>query len=214
LKKIEVVAMFSESSGDGGGKKRGRPSRRAEIVAATTRLVRERGASSVTTRAIAQSVPCSEGAIYVHFADRVDLLLAVLDESLPEMLVPLRELKTKVGLDTPEDNLVCAVEGLRRFQEKVIVMLCSLAGEPELRERFQQSLQAQERGPQRGVATLAAYIEAEQALGRVAPGVDPGVAGQMLMATVFFQVFCARVLAEKLPGDARALVRGVIGDRD
>lgn len=192
-------------------KKRGRPSRRTEIVAAAERLVRERGASAVTTRAIAQSVPCSEGAIYVHFEDRVDLLLAVLEESLPEMLVPLRELNEKVGLETPEQNLTIAAEGLRRFQEKVVVMLCSLAGEPELRERFQQSLQAHGRGPQRGVATLAAYIEAEKALGRIAAGVDAGTAGQMLMASVFFQVFCAGVLAERLPGDARTLVRGVIG---
>lgn len=192
-------------------KKRGRPSRRADIVAAAERLVRERGASAVTTRAIAQSVPCSEGAIYVHFEDRVDLLLAVLEESLPEMLIPLRELREKVGLETPEKNLIAAVEGLRRFQEKVVVMLCSLAGEPELRGRFQESLKGQGRGPQRGVATLAEYIEAEKTLGRVGDGVEASVAGQMLMAAVFFQVFCAGVLGEKLPGDSRALVRGAIG---
>jgi AcrR family transcriptional regulator len=190
-------------------RKRGRPSRRAEIVAAAERLVRERGASAVTTRAIAQSVPCSEGAIYVHFEDRVDLLLAVLEESLPEMLAPLRGLKGRVGLETPEENLIFAVEGLRRFQEKVVVMLCSLAGEPELRARFQESLQG--RGPRRGVATIADYIEAEKALGRIASRVDADVAGQMLMASVFFQVFCASVLGEKLPGDARALVRSAIG---
>lgn len=203
----------SEAKAPARAKRRGRPSRRAEIIAAAERLVRERGASAVTTRAIAQSVPCSEGAIYVHFEDRVDLLLAVLEESLPEMLVPLRELEKRVGLDTPEQNLISAMEGLRRFQEKVVVMLCSLAGEPELRERFQNSLRAQGRGPQRGVATLAAYIEAEKVLGRVEAGVDAGVAGQMLMASVFFQVFCAGVLGEQLQGDARGMVRGVIGGR-
>lgn len=203
----------SEAKPPESAKKRGRPSRRSEIVAAAERLVRERGASAVTTRAIAQSVPCSEGAIYVHFEDRVDLLLAVLEESLPEMLVPLRELKERVGLDTPEENLTAAVEGLRRFQEKVVVMLCSLAGEQDLRQRFQDSLKGQGRGPQRGVATLAEYIEAEKALGRLGAGIDAGVAGQMLMASVFFQVFCAGVLGEKLPGEARGMVRGVIGGR-
>jgi len=191
--------------------KRGRPSRRAEIVAAAERLVRERGVSAVTTRAIAREVPCSEGAIYVHFENRVDLLLAVLEESLPEMLVPLRALKEKVGTNTPEENLMSAVEGLRRFQEKVVLMLCSLAGEPELRDRFQVSLKEQGRGPQRGVATLAEYIEAEKALGRIGAGVDGAVAGQMLMGSVFFQVFCADVLGDESGLDARGLVRGAIG---
>jgi hypothetical protein len=146
----------------------------------------------------------------VHFADRVDLLLAVLEEGLPEMLVPLRELKEKVGLGTPEENLIIAVEGLRHFQEKVVVMLCSLAGEPELRNRFQESLRSQGRGPQRGVATLAEYIDAEKALGRIAADIDGAVAGQMLMGSVFFQVFCAAVLGERLPGDVRELVGGVV----
>jgi AcrR family transcriptional regulator len=194
-------------------KKRGRPSRRGEIVAAAERLVRQRGASAVTTRAIAQSVPCSEGAIYVHFADRADLLLAVLEESLPEMLVPLRALKEQVGAETPEENLVAAVEGLRRFQEKVVVMLCSLAGEPELKDRFQRSLREQGRGPQRGVATLAEYVEAEKALGRVGNGVDGRIAGQMLMASVFFQVFCGEVLGEESSLDVRGIVRGVLALR-
>jgi|UPI00047D1006 AcrR family transcriptional regulator len=193
------------------GKKRGRPSRRGEIVAATERLVRERGASAVTTRAIAQNVPCSEGAIYVHFKDRVDLLLAVLEESLPEMLVPLHALKAKVGEGTPEENLVTAVEGLRRFQERVVVMLCSLAGEPELRDRFQSALKEHGRGPQRGVGTLAEYINAEKLLGRIGLAVDDTTAAQMLMGSTFFQVFCAGVLGDELPLDVRRMVRMVIG---
>jgi hypothetical protein len=147
----------------------------------------------------------------VHFADRASLLLAVLEESLPEMLVPLRVLGEKVGVSIPEENLIAAIEGLQRFQEKVVIMLCSLAGEPELRDRFQESLRQQGRGPQRGVATLAGYIEAEKALGRIAAGVNGAVAAQILMGSVFFRVFCTGVLGEELPGDARDLVRGVIG---
>lgn len=204
--------MSTAGAGDlRSAKKRGRPSRKAEIVAAAERLVRERGASAVTTRAIAQNVPCSEGAIYVHFKDRVDLILSVLEESLPEMLVPLRALKEKIGRESPEENLVGAVEGLRRFQERVVVMLCSLAGEPELRDRFQSALKEEGRGPQRGVATLAEYIEAEKMLGRIGSRVDGAMAGQILMGSVFFQVFCAGVLGDELPLDVRGMVRVVLG---
>src|SRR6478752_3128585 len=93
----------------------GRPSRRGEIVAAAAGLLRDRGLQGVTTRAIAEAVPCSEGAIYVHFKDRLELLLAVLQRSLPEMLIPLHALANKAGTRTPRQNLADALSGLTRF---------------------------------------------------------------------------------------------------
>jgi len=192
-------------------KPRGRPSRKAEIVATTERLLREKGLAGVTTRAIAEGVPCSEGAIYFHFEDRLALILAVLEESLPEMLVPLHELKDKIGNDTVEANLVIAVGGLVQFHQRVMVMVCSLVGEPELRERFRQSLGKDGRGPDRGVATLVKYIEAEKVLSRIAATVDSYGAARALMAGSFFHVFTAELLggAEKI--DAKGLVRMVLG---
>src|SRR5579871_6104500 len=86
--------------------------RKEKMVAAAEALLRERGIGGVTTRAIAESVPCSEGAIYVHFRDRLELLLAVLHQALPEMLVPLHALEAKVGKGTPGHNLAVALAGL------------------------------------------------------------------------------------------------------
>jgi AcrR family transcriptional regulator len=192
------------------GKRRGRPSRRAEIVAATEKLVRERGVPGVTTRAIAEAVPCSEGAIYVHFKDRLDLILAVLEESLPEMLVPLHALKEKTGLDTVEANLAIALRGLVEFHRRVMTMLCSLLGEAELRERFRRSLTEDGRGPNRGVATLARYIQDEKRLGRIATGVDAHNAARVLMASSFFHVFTMELLGvDDL--DVEGLVEHVLG---
>jgi len=76
---------------------RGRPSRKPEIIAATEELIRTRGLAGVTTRAIAERVGCSEAAIYVHFDSRSELLLAVLEGSLPAMLAPLDTLGQAVG---------------------------------------------------------------------------------------------------------------------
>jgi AcrR family transcriptional regulator len=190
---------------------RGRPSRKAEIVAATEALLREKGLAGVTTRAIAESVPCSEGAIYVHFEDRLALILAVLEESLPEMLVPLHELKDKIGMDTVEANLAIALRGLLQFHQRVMVMMCSLIGEPELKARFRQSLAGQGRGPERGVATLARYIEEEKALGRVAARVDAKRAAKALMAGSFFHVFTEQLLGGEEPMDVMGLVAMVLG---
>jgi AcrR family transcriptional regulator len=192
-----------------GTRRGGRPNRRAQIVATAERLLRERGLGGVTTRAIAEAVPCSEGAIYVHFKDRLDLILAVLEESLPEMLVPLHGLKEKVGKGTPSENLVAAVEGLVKFHERVVVMLCSLLGEAQLRDRFRESLGG--RGPERGIATLAAYIEAEKKMGRVGASVDAKGAARVLMASSFFHVFTGELLGEAGRLDVKRLMGMVIG---
>jgi AcrR family transcriptional regulator len=179
-------------------------------VAAAADLLRERGLQGVTTRAIAERVPCSEGAIYVHFKDRLELILAVLEESLPEMLVPLHSLKAQTGKETVEKNLMGAVEGLVRFQKKVVGMLCSLVSDPELLGRFRESLGAQGRGPERGIATLAAYIAEEQALGRVSGDVDAQNAARGLMAGAFFHVFTEELFGGGERLDVARIVRGAL----
>jgi AcrR family transcriptional regulator len=189
----------------------GRPSRRGEIVAAAAGLLRERGLQGVTTRAIAEAVPCSEGAIYVHFSDRLELILAVLEESLPEMLVPLHALKDRVGKGSVEKNLITAVEGLVRFQEKVVGMLCSLVTEPELRARFRERLGAEGRGPERGIRTLAEYFAEEQALGRVSGDVDAMQAARGLMAGAFFHVFTEELFGRGEKLDVSGMVRQAMG---
>ena len=190
----------------------GRPNRRTEIMTAAETLLRERGLGGVTTRAIAEAVPCSEGAIYVHFKDRLDLILAVLEESLPEMLVPLHALKVKVGKATPTANLAASATGLVRFHQRVMVMLCSLVGEPELRDRFRDSLQQGGRGPDRGIATLTCYIDEEKALGRIAAGVDARNAARVLMASSFFHVFTMELLGGSEKLDVKRVVKLAIGE--
>jgi AcrR family transcriptional regulator len=180
-------------------------------VATAAVLLRERGLRDVTTRAIAEAVPCSEGAIYVHFKDRLDLILAVLEESLPEMLVPLQGLREKVGTGTVEDNLTTAVEGLVRFQQRVVGMLCSLVTEPELRGRFRERLGVEGRGPERGIRTLAEYIAEEQARGRVSGGVDAMRAARGLMAGAFFHVFTEELFGRGEKLDVVGMVRQAVG---
>lgn len=179
---------------------------KAEILFAAETLLRKRGLGGLTTRAIAREVPCSEGAIYVHFKDRLDLVLAVLHESLPEMLVPLHALEAKVGTRTPEENLRAAVKGLLRFHTRVMPMLCSLSMEEELIVRFRRSLADAGRGPDRGIATLARYIEQEQALGRIKEAVDAMTAARALMAGSFFHSFTSQLMGHEGRMDLESLV--------
>jgi AcrR family transcriptional regulator len=180
--------------------------RKARMVVAAEALLRERGLGGVTTRAVAEAVPCSEGAIYVHFKDRLELLLTVLQESLPEMLVPLHALEEKVGIGTPRQNLGIALAGLMRFHDRVAPMLAALITEPELLQRFRQALETTGKGPHRGIATLAQYIAEEQKLGRIKIQVDAKTAASVLMASSFFHIFTSKLLGYASKLDVKRLI--------
>src|SRR5262245_50376272 len=82
----------------------GRVNRRSQILQAAQKLMHSRGLTGVTTRQISKEVGCSEAALYVHFKGRLELLLAMLDESLPDMLGPLKTLRESVGQGSPHAN--------------------------------------------------------------------------------------------------------------
>jgi AcrR family transcriptional regulator len=181
---------------------RGRPSRRHEIVAATEMLIRTQGLASVTTRAIAKQANCSEAALYVHFENRLKLLLAVLEESLPDMLAPLHALEQAIGRSTPQQNLVRTLRAIYTFQERVIPMLNSLFADPALLTAYRESLASRQKGPHGALGRLQRYISAEQKLNRIHPKLDPEIAATMLMASSFFKAFTSQFFAEPGPSDA------------
>ena len=164
-----------------------------------------KGLANVTTRAIADAVPCSEGAIYVHFDNRLQLLLTVLEQALPEMLVPLHALEKKIGKGTPQGNLVVAMRGLQKFHERVAPMVGSLFAESDLLKGFRDSLVSRGKGPQGGIARIARYIRDEQKIGRVSKDVDAEAAAATMMSVSFFQAFTTALFGTTVPalGPAR-----------
>jgi AcrR family transcriptional regulator len=181
---------------------RGRPSRRPEIIAATEALIRTRGLASTTTRAIAEQAGCSEAALYVHFDNRLTLLLAVLEESLPDMLVPLKSLEQSIGDRTPQQNLVQALRAVFAFHQRVVPMLCGLFADPQLLTAYRDSLTTRNKGPHGAIARLKKYISAEQSLGRIHRSIDAETAATMLMASSFFKSFVSKFFGAPTPSAA------------
>src|SRR5262245_13051217 len=120
--------------------------RRSQILQAAEKLVRSRGLTGVTTRQISEEVGCSEGALYVHFRGRLELLLAMLEESLPEMLRPLQTLQKSVGQNSPHTNLVKALRGIFKFHQRVVPATGGLFADPELLAAYRGSLARQGKG--------------------------------------------------------------------
>jgi AcrR family transcriptional regulator len=163
--------------------------RRSEILEAAEKLMLSHGLSGVTTRQISQEVGCSEGALYVHFKGRLELLLAMLEESLPDMLGPLQLLKESVGRGSAQANLVAALSGIFRFHQRVAPKAGGLFAEPKLLVAYRESLARQGKGPHLSMAALTDYIAAEQELGRIDSGVDAKLAAYLLMSSSFFSAF-------------------------
>ncbi|HEY1993537.1 MAG TPA: TetR/AcrR family transcriptional regulator [Edaphobacter sp.] len=191
---------------------RGRPSRRPEIIAATEALIRTRGLANTTTRAIAEQAGCSEAALYVHFDNRLTLLLAVLEESLPDMLLPLKSLEQSIGTRTPEQNLTGVLRAIFAFHERVVPMLCGLFADPQLLSAYRDSLTTRNKGPQGAIARLQRYISAEQSLGHIDKSIDAETAATMLMASSFFKAFVSNFFAAPTPsaGVFRKIVTAAI----
>jgi len=151
-------------------------------------MVKE-GLVGVTTRKISEAVGCSEGALYVHFKGRLELLLAMLEDSLPEMLGPLRTLQGQVGLASPQVNLENALRGIFRFHQRITPRVAALFADPELHAAFRDSLSSQNAGPHRSMGVLEDYIAAEQRSGRIDGRVDAKLAASLLISSSFFRAF-------------------------
>ena len=143
----------------------------------------------MTTREISKVVGCSEGALYVHFKGRLELLLAMLEESLPDMLGPLQTLRESVGKGSPHANLATALFGVFKFHLRVVSGTAGLFAEPGLLMAYRDSLARQNKGPHLSIGVLADYIAAEQELGRIDSGVDAKLAAYLLMSASFFRAF-------------------------
>jgi AcrR family transcriptional regulator len=163
--------------------------RRSEILQAAEMLMQSSGLTGVTTRQISQKVGCSEGALYFHFKGRLDLLLAMLEESLPDMLGPLHTLRESVGRSSPQANLKTALLGIFTFHRRVVSGTAGLFAEPKLLLAYRDSLARQGKGPHLSMAALADYIAAEQELGRIDSAVDARLASYLFMSSSFFRAF-------------------------
>ncbi len=170
-------------------KRSGKVNRRSQILQAAEKLMHSRGLTGVTTRQISREVGCSEGALYFHFKGRLELLLAMLEESLPDMLGPLQTLRESVGRNSPHANLATALRGIFKFHRRVLPATGGLFAEPELLVAYRESLARAGKGPHLSMAALAEYIAAEQRLGRIDSGTDAKLAAYLLMSSSFFRAF-------------------------
>ena len=180
------------------------------ILDGAKKVIQKKGLAGATTREIAREVGCADGTLYVHFADRIELFLALLRQSLPPMTGALRELEYRAGRGTVRSNLEMVIRGALEFMREFVPLAASLFAEPALLRAHQEELRKRKEGPHLSLAAVDAYVRAEQRLGRVDKRVNPKVVYALLFGACLHRVFLSHFLGQSFGPSDDVFVKDVV----
>jgi AcrR family transcriptional regulator len=161
------------------------PDQREKLIAATERLLCSRGLGCVSTRDIARAAKVAEGALYHHFDDKAGLILSVVLHQLGDFPEVLQNLPLQIGLNTVQKNLERVLESAFAFHHRIAPLVCSLFADQDLLARVRGMMNERSMGPGRAAFAIAAYLRAEQQLGRVAQSAVPETVAELMIAVSF-----------------------------
>ncbi|MEE6257562.1 TetR/AcrR family transcriptional regulator [Plantactinospora sonchi] len=162
---------------------------RERILAAAGAVIQERGLAHTTTKEIARVAGYSEATLYKHFSGKEDLVLAVMWIALRPFVDMLIRLPEQAGAGCLRAQLVDLVhQMLRNFQEAGPLAM-GLFAEPALLERQRTAFERAGGGPHRAPEQFAAYLRAEQRLGRLSPDSDPVAVANLFVGACFHRAF-------------------------
>lgn len=196
---------------------------RETIVEAAARVMRDKGLARSTTREIARAAGYSEGTLYKYFESKEDLFLAVLAERLPSLIATLQHLPDRVGQGAVSGTLAEVAALALAFFAETVPIAAPVMAEPALLASHAAAVRRQGGGPDTPNMALAAYLRAEQELGRVRGDASPDAAAAMLFGACFQRVFFRLFLAaDPDPGQdqrfaaeiAQVLMAGLEPDRE
>jgi len=188
---------------------------RERLIKATVEVVRDLGYAHTTTRAIARAAGVAEGTIYRHFPDKNALFVAaVLDRNAP-IIEWVSHLPDRAGQGSVAENLTACLTRLAGLREDIVPLELAVIADPQLAHQHRQhAAAALAGGPLPGPPHfVAAYLAAEQALGRVRADVDPQQVAVVLLATLFGIALAPLPIGSPeeslLAGAVRLLVQGI-----
>ncbi|QYG94072.1 TetR/AcrR family transcriptional regulator [Iamia sp. SCSIO 61187] len=154
---------------------------RAGFVDHAEAIVRRDGAAALTMRALAREAGCSVGLAYKVFADRTDLVAAVIAREMARLRDELEAVVAAAGTGTVGGNLGRWAEVL--LASPAIALAHDDHGQEELDRAIEAA--AGETGIVAALeATVVAYLRAEKDLGRVAADLDEGAYGFLVAGAV------------------------------
>ncbi|MFI9051608.1 TetR/AcrR family transcriptional regulator [Streptomyces sp. NPDC053427] len=158
------------------------PDVRERLFAAAEQVLVREGPAGLTGRAITSEAGCAKGLLNAHFAGLDEFIAELCLDRFARTARTARELPARAGRDTVVENLVAVAHVLL---DSVGPTVASLAlTRPAAFLRVRQALETGAPGFAAVEEAIAAYLRAEQRLGRLAEGTDTGAVALALVGTV------------------------------
>ncbi|MGW1138241.1 TetR/AcrR family transcriptional regulator [Streptomyces zhihengii] len=158
------------------------PNAREMLFAAAERVVAKGGPGALTSRAVTDEAGCSKGLLHAHFAGGLDEFVAelVLDR-FSRASALAAALPSRAGQDTVSGNLTEVTSALLASGGPALSAL--VITRPGATERFREAMTTGAPGFTGIEDAIAAYLRAEQPLGRVPSSLDTRSTALALVAT-------------------------------
>jgi AcrR family transcriptional regulator len=175
---------------------------RQQLLDAATQVFAARGFARATTKEIARAAGVAEGTIYRHFADKHELFFAAFSAKNPLTDQQFLDLPQRAGKATVRENLRRFISVLEDVERTLAPLQASVWSDAELMEALKTSAPTHDDSQARPADAwlpLTAYLEAEQALGRVRADIDCEKAAFALFAVPLAAVVLSRTSRSKSP---------------
>lgn len=173
-------------------------------------MLRAKGLSGASTREIAREAGVADGTLYVHFHDRVDLFMALIQEHLPAFVEPLKLLPHRAGRRSVKANLTEVLEAFITWHQKLIPVFSAVNADPSLSEALRLRLAERKEGPHLSVAAVEQYLVAEQELGRVNPKANPKATVMLLFGASHYWNSVRHAVGDDLGYSREKLMKDVV----
>jgi AcrR family transcriptional regulator len=182
---------------------------RERILDATEQVIQERGLARVTTKEIARVAGVAEGTLFKYFERKEDLLLAVVQEHLPSFVAVAHP--EQAGARTVGEQLEAIAQAAMAYYAQLIPPTIAFCADAALLARHREWMQAQQAGPQRIFELVAAYITAEQRLGRLDAQRDPMSVAALLLGPCYQYALLRHFIgADPLPLSDQQFISGLV----
>jgi AcrR family transcriptional regulator len=179
------------------------PEIRQQLFAAAERVILRDGPDRLSGRAVTGEAGVATGLLYAHFADFDDFLAAYAIDRSFVVSAAAAALPERAGSGSVAGNLCDAV--LSTAPSTVLALTRVLISRPQLAGHTRRVLGDRTAGLDAIEGAAAAYLAAEQRLGRVAPAAEPAA-----LALALVGVLQRLILAAATESDLRARLRQAV----
>lgn len=181
---------------------------REQLFGAAERVLLRYGPSGLTSRAVTDEAGVAKGVLHRHFADFDDFLAALVHDRATRLEMSSAALLGAAGTGTVAGNLASAMSDA--FESVAVAMVALITFRDELRRRLRETWPTGVPLLAEITRTVAAYLAAERARGRVAAGADVEALSRTLIGAGHL-LFADRTGEQPASGAVRAMVESVLG---